>query len=114
MSSETPFDEMVTAVVHGDIARIAELLDRGLDVNSFNERGETAFSFACVENQLLVAKFLVSRGAEINSVDAGGGSPLDWAVCHSSPEFREWLIGIGGKRHDLSYEAWPWPPKGCS
>ncbi len=102
---------MIDAVVDGDIDRISALLNQGADVNARNDRGETAFSFACVENKLDVARFLASQGADINTVDAGGGSPLDWAVCHASPEFRAWLIGIGGQRHDTSYDPWPWPPK---
>jgi len=27
-----------------------------------------------------------------------------------SPEFREWLTSVGGKRHDNGYAPWPWPP----
>ena len=42
---------------------------------------------------------------------AEGGSPLDWAVCHSSPELRDWLVSIGGRRHDDSYAPGPWPPQ---
>ena len=42
-------------------------------------------------------------------MDKGGGSPLDGAVCWSSPDFRQWLIEIGGKRHDDSYEPGSWP-----
>jgi ankyrin repeat protein len=100
---------MVEAVIANNVARIAALLNRGQDINARNERGETAFSFACANNALRSAKLLASRGADINTVDAGGGSPLDWAVCWSSPEFREWLIDLGGRRHDESYEPWVWP-----
>ena len=104
------FDELVEAVVNDDLERIVSLLDTGGDVNTCNERGETAFSFACANNCLGAAKLLYSRGANVNSVDAGGGSPLDWAACHASPEFRDWLMTVGGRRHDHSYEPWPWPP----
>ena len=100
---------MVDAVVVNDVARVAQLLDSGLDVDARNSDGETAFSYACAYNTLAAAKLLASRGAEINTVDSSGGSPLDWAVCWSSPEFREWIVAIGGKRHDNSYEPWTWP-----
>ena len=103
--------EMVDAVVADDIGRVVALLDAGANINATNERGETAFSFACASNAFKVAKVLFLRGAEINTLDEGGGSPLDWAVCWASPEFRSWLIGVGGERHDNSYEPWPWPPK---
>ena len=104
-------DEMVEAVATNDVGRVVSLLEAGADINANNDRGETAFSFACANNALAVAKALFLRGADINTVDAGGGSPLDWAVCWASPEFRAWLIGVGGIRHDNSYEPWPWPPK---
>jgi hypothetical protein len=109
---------MVAAVCADDVRRIAALLNAGAAVNARNERGETAFSFACANNSLAAAKLLFARGADVNTIDAGGGSPLDWAVCWSSPEFREWLAGVGGQRHDSNSEPWAWPPKcsadGCS
>jgi ankyrin repeat protein len=91
------------------VSRIIALLHAGVDVNARNERGETAFSFACANNSLSAAVLLHSRGADINTVDAGGESPLDWAVCWSSPEFRAWLVSVGAKRHDKRYDPWPWP-----
>lgn len=104
-------DELVDAVVADNVGRVVALLEAGADINASNDCGETAFSFACANNALAVARLLFHRGAEINAVDARGGSPLDWAVCWASAEFRTWLIGIGGVRHDNSYEPWPWPPK---
>jgi ankyrin repeat protein len=104
---------MLSAVVRDDVERIGALLDCGVDVNARNDLGETAFSFACAYNALSAAKLLQARGADINTIDRGGGSPLDWAVCQSSPEFREWLVSVGGKRHDNSHEPWPWPPGTC-
>lgn len=109
MSSKMLSDEMVDAVVSDETARVIALLDEGVDINARSEHCETAFSFACANNSLSVAKILHSRGADINTIDVGGGSPLDWAVCWSSPEFRAWLVSVGGKRHDASYDPWQWP-----
>jgi ankyrin repeat protein len=112
MSENTLSTEILEAVVRDDVERIGAILDSGVDVNARNDLGETAFSFACAYNALAAAKLLHSRGADINSIDSGGGSPLDWAVCHSSPEFREWLVSVGGERHG-SHAPWPWPPGTC-
>lgn len=86
------------------------LLKFNADVLWQNENGETAFSFACAYDQLEAARLLHRHGAYINSVDASGGTPLDWAVCHARPEFREWLKSIGGTRN-TDHEEWPWPPQ---
>ncbi len=118
MSVESQFDQLIRAVVADDVERLIALLDAGADVNARNEASETAFSYACAYNALAAAQVLFARGADINTVDAGGGTPLDWAVCQSSPEFREWLIGVGAKRRDESYEPWHWSPEsertGCN
>ena len=91
--------KMTDAVIADDVSAIAKLLDAGQDVNARNENGETAFSYACANNALGAAKLLHARGADVNTVDKGNGSPLDWAVCWSSPEFCKWLESVGGKRH---------------
>jgi ankyrin repeat protein len=95
---------MVDAVIANDVALIAQLLDAGHDVNSRNENGETAFSYACAYDAFDAAKLLHARGADINTIDKGNGSPLDWARARSSREFYAWLESIGGKPHDV------WPP----
>lgn len=101
---------LMHAAATNDVALVGLLLDSGANVNARNQRGETAFSYTCANNSLAVAQLLYLSGADINTMDVGGGSPLDWAVCWSSPEFREWLTSVGGKRHDDSYAPWAWPP----
>jgi hypothetical protein len=100
--------DMTLAVSDDDFERVRQLLDAGEGVDAVNESGETAFSYGCANNALRVARLLHERGANINTVDAGGGSPLDWAVCWSSPEFRDWLRSVGGLRRDTGPE-WSWP-----
>ena len=102
-------EEMIEAVVANDVSAVERLLDAGQDINACNEQAETAFSFACANDSFAVAKALHARGAEINNVDAGGGSPLDWAVYWASPEFRAWLKSVGAVRNDESYPEHPWP-----
>jgi ankyrin repeat protein len=93
--------KMVNAVVANDVKAILKLLDARQNVNARNENGETAFSYACANNALEAAKLLHAHGADVNTVDKGSGSPLDWATCHSSPEFCAWLESVGGKRRDV-------------
>ena len=105
---------MVDAVVANDAAAVAKLLDAGQDVNARNEDGETAFSYACANNALEVAKLLHARGADVNTIDKGNGSPLDWAACHASPEFCAWLESVGGRRHDVQPPTQNGAPEGTT
>lgn len=93
----------------GRLNALGALLDLSTNIDWANDDGETAFSYACAYNQPEAATLLHSRGANINTVDSGGGKPLDWAVCHCPPEFRRWLRSVGGERN-LDYEEWPCPP----
>ncbi|TWT79552.1 Ankyrin repeats (3 copies) [Planctomycetes bacterium CA13] len=107
--------EWLTMASHlGNMDAMKALLEHDADVHWKNQDGETAFSFACAYNQFDAARLLHEHGADINSVDSSGGTPLDWAVCHARPEFRAWLMDIGGTRNS-DHEEWPWPPKtdGC-
>ncbi len=94
----------------GRLNAMNALLEFKADIRWKNEEGETAFSFACAYDQFDAAQLLHQHGADINSVDSSGGTPLDWAVCHARPEFRRWLKDIGGIRNS-DHEEWPWPPK---
>lgn len=105
--------KMVTAVTADDVEAIEELLDAGHDVNARNEHGETAFSYACARDSFAAAKFLHSQGADINTIDKGNGSPLDWAVCWSSAKFCRWLESVGGKRHDVPPPGLDAKPPAC-
>ena len=65
-----------------------------------NDSGETAFSYACANDAFAAARVLHAGGAELNTVDAGGGSPLDWAKQWASKEFYDWLVGVGCEHVD--------------
>ena len=99
---------LLIAASDGKCECMKVLMKAGTDVNFSNADGETPFSFACANDQFNAAKLLYHNGAHINSVDNSGATPLDWAVCHSSAEFRRWLVGVGGRRN-LSYEEWSYP-----
>lgn len=92
---------MATASTENNIKALSRYLKTGYSVNAKNEQGETAFSYACSANALESAKYLHAQGADINTIDTGNGSPLDWAVQWSSEEFCDWLISVGGKRNDV-------------
>jgi ankyrin repeat protein len=69
-------------------------------MNAKNDSGETAFSYTCANDSFQSAKLLHVAGADVNTADAGGGSPLDWALNWASPEFYKWFVAIGCKHMD--------------
>jgi len=101
--------KFIQAALKGNLKRMAKMLSNGFDINNKNEDGETAFSWCCQFNKLKSAKFLYENGADINIELKGVATPLDIAMCSSSPYFRKWLKSIGGKRLK-EFEGWPWPP----
>ena len=104
-----PFTRFICAALEGNQKRMCEMLSKGYNINESNENGETAFSWCCQYNKLRSAKFLYRNGANINALIDKKATPLDIAVCWSSPYFRKWLKSIGGERKK-DFEAWKWPP----
>jgi len=99
MNNTHMFDCFRSLALDEDVEGMGAMLDAGYDVNATNHSGETVFSHCCANNRLRAAKFLVRRGAEVNSVDRGGSTPLDSAARHASREFRDWLARIGGREN---------------
>jgi outer membrane protein assembly factor BamB len=62
-------DDLFDAARRGDVARVAELLDRGVDVNARTRYDVTALGFAADKGHLNVVTLLVDRGADINLPD---------------------------------------------
>jgi ankyrin repeat protein len=61
------------------IEAMTVLLDRGLDVDAFNNAGNTALHAAVARGDAVV-KFLASRGASLNLKNKAGFTPLDVAA----------------------------------
>ncbi|MDR0320299.1 MAG: ankyrin repeat domain-containing protein [Treponema sp.] len=70
--------------------QIARILDQRAIVDARNMEGDTALHIAVRMNQRESGEFLISRGANIFSVNSAGLSPLYLAL--SSAPMREWII----------------------
>jgi len=84
---------MLHAVVrnNGNPIQLGKILDLRSPVDARNRDGDTALHLAVRMNQRENGEFLISRGANIFSVNSAGDSPLYLALSNSNG-IREWII----------------------
>jgi len=61
--------------------------------------GETALHYLAVENQLRAVVLLVESGAEVNTLNSCGGTPLSEAASLGYVELVEYLLSQGARLH---------------
>ena len=71
------------------------LVERKVDINAENKRGETPVSLAAEFGYCEVVKCLVERGANVNLRDKDGSTSLDLAEMHKHQEIVKYLKAHG-------------------
>jgi hypothetical protein len=71
---------MLGAFKFGDLATARALLDLGAPVDFADGNGITMLSRAVLNNEVEMARLLIQRGANVNSQDKLGMTPLLWAA----------------------------------
>ena len=66
--------ELEFAARTGDAVAVADLLDRGVDINSLDKHGQTALMLAIVARHEAAASALVRAGANL-ALRGSGGAP---------------------------------------
>jgi ankyrin repeat protein len=80
-SSNERSPRLFEAVYREDIATLRRLLESGMPIDaSFSEEGLTPLAYAAFHGKLTAARFLLSRGADINAVSLNGYTPLITAI----------------------------------
>lgn len=69
-------------------------ISQGADVNAFR-RGRTPINRACKFENLVLAKLLLEKGANIDAVDDCGNTSLHWAAKSSDSGVTEFLLDNG-------------------
>ena len=88
-------DMLFSKVTRNDISAVKELIASGADINHQQERyGHTPLIIACNYNYKELAKFLISKGADINIRGKDGSSALI-AAGSNSQELVELLLSKG-------------------
>ncbi len=96
------------AAFEGDVQKVKELLDQGVNVNSQNTRldGGTPLYFAVTGTQEKVIRLLLARDADVNARTRGGETALHAAArCNSTTDIAELLIDHGA---DVAFGAKLW------
>lgn len=86
-----------SAAVEGDLESLREEIEMGADVDGRDQQGWTALMHASKRGRFSAAEYLVSKGAEINTLSSRGNfSPLILAAGAGYEEVVELLLSWGG------------------
>jgi len=87
---------LVAAATRGQVDRLRELLDRGLDPNAADVRGVTVLHEAVCYGERDAARVLLEAGADPNRASAvTHATPLHWAVDEGASQIAELLLEGG-------------------
>ncbi|RCH88603.1 cyclin-dependent serine/threonine protein kinase [Rhizopus azygosporus] len=76
MRAPTSQDNLWVAAGDGQLDRVKELIEGGMDVNSHDQFGYTAMHAAVSYNQTEIVKYLLDKGADVNVEDFDKDTPL--------------------------------------
>ncbi|ORE18705.1 Pkinase-domain-containing protein [Rhizopus microsporus] len=76
MRAPTSQDNLWVAAGDGQLDRVKELIEGGMDVNSHDQFGYTAMHAAVSYNQIEIVKYLLDKGADVNVEDFDKDTPL--------------------------------------
>jgi len=89
-------DRMLKAAYRNDIATVKSLLAQGADVNAtMGESGWTALILASSEGHTELARFLLTKGAAVNTRDCVDNTALIREVVYGHTEIVELLLANG-------------------
>jgi ankyrin repeat protein len=91
---------MLGAFKFGDLETALALIDLGAPVDFADGNGITMLSRSVLNNEVEMARMLIARGANVNSVDKMGMTPLLWAAAmdFGDTAMSELLLKAGARR----------------
>ena len=88
--------EMVSEAVKGHNTRVAELLERGADVNAVGKDELTPLAWVLASGHLDTAELLLQKGADPNYRMSSGESLMAVAAGGDSPDLLKLMLDYGG------------------
>lgn len=89
------------AVYDNNTAVMENLLKDGFDINTMNENGENAVNVAIAAGSFNVLKYLIDKGANLNSTSDTGIPPLSQAIIEYNKQAIDMLLA--SKKIDMYY-----------
>lgn len=83
------------AASQGNIERLKELIENGININLTGANGETALHHAADRRQDEVARYLIETNIDIHKADNNGNTALFYAAKAVRPEIALYLIAAG-------------------
>lgn len=87
--------DFLAAARKGNIDKVKDLIQRGADIDTFNEMGITALMWAAMEGRADLVKLLVNQGADVNMSTKTGNTALIWAASNNHTDIIETLLQHG-------------------
>lgn len=103
-ASAAAYDDLINAANIGDTGKVAGFIDRGLDVNSVDPRGETLLIIAARNGYGDMVKALIARKAKLEAVNAVGETALAVAAFNGHAAVVEQLLGAGA--NPVNTQGW--------
>lgn len=95
-----PGSELLAAAAAGNVDRVGELLDRGVNVEVTNAVGATPLMWAALNGRSEVVELLLGRGANVNARTKAGVTALGAAVSEGHADVVKILLARGADSTD--------------
>ena len=88
--------KLIICVKHTNYDALKEMIDdNGIDVDTYDEFGNTLFILACQQGNKKMCKILLRRGAHINSQNHAGNTGLHYLYEYNHIDLAEYLLQKG-------------------
>jgi ankyrin repeat protein len=100
------FEDFFVAVRNDNVGVVSNLLDRGFDPNTRNEKGQLGLVIAMQEHSLKAARALLARPAtEVNALNQAGESALMMAALKGDLDGMQLLLARGAQVNQPGWSA---------
>ena len=89
---------LLRAVTTGDTETVADLLDRGVPIDTKDDEGKSLLHLAAWCGHVTTMRLLIRRECDVDSVDGRGLAPLHWAAAVGQTKAVRELIGMGATK----------------